>query len=110
MIILYWEREINHERHPAVAGLTGELARHEKEQIHFILQAREHEVNEVKPGNAALRSGFRISPLATNPATAVPLDHARRAARGRKDSSPLHHEAHEVKPMERRSSDRLYFK
>ncbi len=58
MIILYWEREINHERHPAVAGLTGELARHEKEQIHFILQAREHEVNEVKPGNAALRSGF----------------------------------------------------
>ncbi len=25
----------------------------------FIPQAREHEVNEVKPGNAALRSGFR---------------------------------------------------
>jgi hypothetical protein len=44
---------LHHEKHEKHEKKT----RHEKEQIHFIPQVREHEVNEVKPGNADLR-GF----------------------------------------------------
>ncbi len=47
---------LNHEKHPAVAGLALELAGHEKEQIQ--LHHEEHEGGEGKPGNAALRSGI----------------------------------------------------
>jgi hypothetical protein len=35
--------------------------KHEKEQIHFISQAREHEVNEGKSGNALAAAALCIS-------------------------------------------------
>jgi hypothetical protein len=56
----------------------GQDMQDKKRQLHH----EEHEGNEVKPGTPLSATALCLSPLATNPATAGPLDHARRAAGG----------------------------
>ena len=53
---------------------------HEKEQIHFTM--KDMKVMKLNPRTPLSAAALGISPLATNPATAGPLDHARRAAGG----------------------------
>ena len=65
------------ERHEDLTGMD-RIDRIRKSS--FIPQAREHEVNEAKPGSAGRLTGFiDFTVPATN---ASPLDHARRAAGG----------------------------